>query len=82
MYWQSDWRVLVSKYGIAKQAIETAVRSGNEQGILPIETLTALLVSTVQSLRETAGVRETTATLHYELENLGGNVDTVFIRAR
>ena len=72
----------MNKYGIAKQAIETVVRSGNEQGILPIEALTALLVSTVQSLRETAGADEVAATLHYELENLGGNVDTVFLRAR
>ena len=72
----------MSKYAIAKDAIATVVRTVGEAGISPTEALTALLVSTVQTLRETAGRDETAATLHYELENLGGNVDTVFLRAR
>ena len=44
--------------------------------------LLALIVSAVDGYIKTAGRDEARVALKYELDNLGGNVDTTFLRSR
>ena len=72
----------MSKYAYAKSAIEVAVADGQQDGLDRGEMLLALLVSAVEEYKNAAGTDEARAALVYELDNLGGNVDTAFLRSR
>ncbi|MDA1073881.1 MAG: hypothetical protein O3A63_03850 [Proteobacteria bacterium] len=70
------------KYTIAREVIDKAIVDGREHGWEPEDMLVALIVSSVEQLKATSGVQIAHQALKYELDNLGGNVDTQFLRSR
>ncbi len=73
----------MSKYQAAKQALANVLVAQAEQsGYSEEEAIEALLVVAVEAFAKTAGPKRATESLSYELDNLGGNVDTVFLRSR
>ena len=72
----------MSKYSIAKAAIEQAVNSAAERNVARDEVLLAILVSVVNDYQQVAGRKAARTALTYELDNLGGEIDTVFLRSR
>ncbi len=72
----------MSKYSIAKAAIEQAVISAAEKNVAEDEVLLAILVSVINDYQQAAGRNATRTALTYELDNLGGEIDTVFLRSR
>ena len=72
----------MGKYSQANAAIETAITDGSSEGFSRADMLLALIVSAVDGYKETAGRDEARVALRYELDNLGGNVDTTFLRSR
>ena len=72
----------MGKYSHANVAIEAAVTDGDGEGFSRAEMLLALIVSAVHGYKETAGRDEARVALKYELDNLGGNLDTTFLRSR
>ena len=72
----------MSKYSIAKAAIEQAVNSAAEKNVARDEVLLAILVSVINDYQQAAGRKAARTALTYELDNLGGEIDTVFLRSR
>ena len=72
----------MSKYALAKAGIETLLKDAESSGIGADDALLALLVTAVAAFADVAGREEARTALLYELDNLGGNVDTVFLRSR
>lgn len=72
----------MSKYSIAKAAIEQAVNAAGEKNIARDDVLLAMLVSVVNDYVQAAGRKAARTALSYELDNIGGEIDTVFLRAR
>ena len=72
----------MSKYTIANTLIEQALTEAGKDGIKADELLLALLVATVESYKQAAGPKLTRDALKYELDNVSGGVDTVFLRSR
>lgn len=72
----------MSKYSIAKAAIEQAVNAASNQNIGRDDVLLAMLVSVINDYTQVVGRKAAHAALTYELDNIGGGVDTVFLRAR
>lgn len=72
----------MSKYSIAKAAIEQAVNSASEKNVARDEVLLAILVSVINDYQQVAGRKAARTALTYELDNLGGEIDTVFLRSR
>ncbi len=72
----------MGKYTYADAAIRIAIAEGESEGFGPADILLALIVSAVDGYKETAGRDEARIALRYELDNLGGNVDTTFLRSR
>lgn len=72
----------MSKYTVARQAIVSAVAAAPDAHASPAEVLEALIVLAVAELAATAGPKRAADTLRYELSNVGGDVDTVFLRSR
>lgn len=72
----------MSKYSIAKAAIEQAIHSAAEKNVARDEELLAILVSVINDYQQTAGRKAARTALTYELDNLGGEIDTVFLRSR
>jgi len=72
----------VSKYTIAKAAIEQAVNAAAEKNVSRDEVLLAILVSAINDYQQAAGSKAARTALVYELDNLGGEIDTVFLRSR
>jgi hypothetical protein len=70
------------KYTIARELIDRAIGDGREHGWNSEDMLVALIVSSVAQLKATSGVQSAHQTLKYELDNLGGNIDTQFLRSR
>lgn len=72
----------MSKYAIAKNALEQAVAAGSEAGCDRADILLAMIVSAVSEYRSEAGAKATADALNYELGELAGAIDTQFIRSR
>lgn len=72
----------MSKYSIAKAAIEQAVRTASEKNIGRDDVLLAMLVSVINDYTQAAGRKAARTALVYELDNIGGEIDTVFLRSR
>jgi hypothetical protein len=72
----------MSKYSIAKAAIEQAVNAAAEKNVARDEVLLAILVSVITDYQQAAGRKAARTALTYELDNLGGEIDTVFLRSR
>lgn len=72
----------MSKYSIAKSAIEQAVNSAAEKNVAREEVLLAILVSVINDYQQAAGRKAARTALTYELDNLGGEIDTAFLRSR
>ncbi len=72
----------MSKYSIAKAAIEQAVNTAAEKKVARDEVLLAILVSVINDYQQAAGRKAARTALTYELDNLGGEIDTVFLRSR
>jgi hypothetical protein len=75
--------VWVSKYKVAKQALGSVLDAqAGQKGYSEAEAIEALLVVAVEAFARAAGPKRAAESLSYELDNLGGNVDTVFLRSR
>lgn len=72
----------MSKYSIARAAIDQAVNAASEKNIARDEVLLAMLVAVINDYVQAAGRTVARTALTYELDNIGGDVDTVFLRAR
>ena len=72
----------MSKYGIARTAIDQAVKSAGEENVTRDEVLLALLVSVITDYQQAVGRKAARTALMYELDNIGGEIDTVFLRSR
>lgn len=73
----------MSKYQIAKKALGNVLEAQAKQtGYSEAEAVEALLVVAVEAFAKAAGRERAAESLSYELDNLGGNVDTVFLRSR
>ena len=72
----------MGKYTCAREGMENAIKGGAEEGFDRKEMLQALIVSAVEDLKKTAGPAVVRDTLVYELDNTGGNLDTVFLYRR
>jgi hypothetical protein len=72
----------MSKYAIAKQCIADAVAAGKAQNASEDEVLEALIVLAIGQFAKSAGAKRAADALRYELSNIGGDVDTVFLRSR
>jgi hypothetical protein len=72
----------MSKYTLAKSAIAQMLDDGAHAGIGTGEVLSALIVSAVDHHTREVGREETRVLLTYELDNLGGTLDMVNLRAR
>lgn len=72
----------MSKYGHANKAVAQAIESATADGWDSEEIILALVVASIAKYRSLAGRDATREALNYELNELGGGVDTQFIRAR
>ena len=72
----------MSKYAIAKAAMEQALTEGGETGCDRADILLALIVCAVSEYRKEAGPKAAVEALNYELGELTGAIDTQFIRSR
>jgi hypothetical protein len=72
----------MSKYTYAKEGINQALAAGQAAGIDPHDILSALIVQCVDTMQHQVGKDETRVLLTYELDNLGGTLDMVNLRAR
>ncbi len=72
----------MSKYAFAKAGIDEAEKQAAAGGVDRADVLLALIVSAIQGYAECAGSEEARKALTYELDHLGGSVDTVFLRSR
>ena len=72
----------MSKYSVAKAAIASVIEQGQEMGLNTEEMVSALIISAVEVFQESIGKDETRVLLTYELDNLGGTLDMVNLRAR
>lgn len=72
----------MSKYQISKELLEQAVTAGEPIGWNREEMLLTVLVSTIEALKDAAGAKAVVDALTYEMSNLGGDVDTGFMRSR
>ncbi len=71
-----------NKYTLAKEAIEHVLQGADSAGIPTDEALSALIISTIDKCTHMMGKGETQVLLTYELDNLGGTLDVVNLRAR
>jgi len=72
----------MSKYALAKQCLADAVAAGKASNASEDEVVEAVIVLAVAQLAKCAGARRAADALRYELQNIGGDVDTVFLRSR
>ena len=72
----------MSKYQVARRCVADAVAAASEAKVSPDELYEALIVVAVEGLVKSAGAKRAADALRYELSNVGGDVDTVFLRSR
>lgn len=61
----------ISKYGLAKELIETLAARAREAGLDPGDVEEAMLISLVQSLKAARGAADVRSILQYEIDSLG-----------
>jgi hypothetical protein len=72
----------MSKYALAKQCLAEAIAAGKQQNVTEDEMLEALIVLAAGEFAKCAGPKRAADALRYELSNIGGDIDTVFLRSR
>ena len=72
----------VSKYELARRGLSNLIEHAEQDRIAREEILETLVVVTVEALAKSLGRERTADILRYELSNIGGAVDTVFLRSR
>jgi hypothetical protein len=72
----------MSKYAIAKQCIADALAAAKAGNTAEDDVLEALIVLTVADFAKRVGGKRAGDVLRYELSNVGGDIDTVFLRSR
>ena len=72
----------MSKYTLARQCIADAVVAGKLGNATEEDMLEALIVLAVADFAKCAGSQRAADVLRYEMSNIGGDVDTVFLRSR
>jgi hypothetical protein len=72
----------MSKYTVARQCIDAAVAAAKQGNATEAELLEALIVLAVADFAKCAGGKRAADVLRYELSNVGGDIDTVFLRSR
>ena len=72
----------MSEYSFAKDSIEKLVEQGQGIGLDRAEMLDTLIISAIDDYQRNVGVDEVRVLLTYELDNMGGTLDMVNLRAR
>jgi hypothetical protein len=72
----------MSKYALARRCLAEVDEGATTNGIAADDCIEALLVVVVEALAERVGRKRAADALRYELSNIGGDVDTVFLRSR
>jgi hypothetical protein len=72
----------MSKYTLARQSIDAALAAAEQSNVSAADLLEALIVLSIADLAQCAGGKRAADVLRYELSNVGGDVDTVFLRSR
>ena len=72
----------MSKYELVRRCVAEVVAAAAEQNLSDDEILETLIVVAVEHLVSSAGRERAAGVLRYELANVGGDVDTVFLRSR
>jgi len=72
----------MSKYELARRCLADLVEGAAAQNLTDAEIIETLIVVAVETLAKSAGRERTAGVLRYELSNIGGDVDTVFLRSR
>ena len=72
----------MSRYALAKACIAKLLDDAGAEGYDSADAVEALIVIAIERLNQLAGKERTVDALRYELENLGGTIDTVFLSSR
>ncbi|MEZ5557654.1 MAG: hypothetical protein R3E86_03815 [Pseudomonadales bacterium] len=72
----------MSKYEVARNCVAEAVKAAPGLSLTDDEILETLIVAAVEAMVKSAGRKRAADVLRYELSNIGGDVDTVFLRSR
>ena len=72
----------MSKYQLARSAMSDLIAAAAEHNVSDDEIVETLIVVAVEALAKSAGRERAAGVLRYELSNVGGDVDTVFLRSR
>ena len=72
----------MSKYAIAKEAIDSAISTAAKSGWTDRDVLQALVTTAIGYYQQDAGAADTRAMLEYELANVSDRLDLDFIRSR
>jgi hypothetical protein len=72
----------MSKYQIVRNAVTNALAEAGAQNVSADELYETFIVVAVEGLAKSAGAKRAADALRYELSNVGGDVDTVFLRSR
>jgi hypothetical protein len=71
-----------SKYALARQCVKELCDRAPAAGVTAEEILETLIVVTIEEMSKQGGRKRAADVLRYELGNLGGDIDTVFLRSR
>jgi hypothetical protein len=71
-----------SKYTLARRCLTDVTDGAAQHGLAADDCIEALLVVVIEALTEQVGRKRAADMLRYELSNIGGDVDTVFLRSR
>jgi hypothetical protein len=72
----------ISKYTLARRCLSDLAEGAKTHALGADDCVEALLVVVVETLAERVGRKRAAEMLRYELSNIGGDVDTVFLRSR
>jgi hypothetical protein len=72
----------ISKYALARRCLDDLAERAKTHALSADDCVEALLVVVVETLAERVGRKRAADMLRYELSNIGGDVDTVFLRSR
>ena len=72
----------MTKYEMVRGAVGNLLSAADDNAVAEDEALEALIVVAVEALTKGAGRKRAADVLRYELSNVGGDVDTVFLRSR
>lgn len=72
----------MTKYEMVRGAVGDLLNAAGDNAVAEDEALEALIVVAVEALSKESGAKRAAEVLRYELSNVGGDVDTVFLRSR